>query len=92
MASVTRKAECEIVIENIITILKRTGDEWRKLEWDEYKTERLKDGHFSDIEQGYFNRVVEYTYSFESASLFCPNYKAVIAKALAESDAGNQNP
>ena len=51
-------AEHEIVAMNVMKILKRTGNEFRDLSFDEYKIERLKDGNFSGIEEGYFNEVI----------------------------------
>ena len=41
--SVTKNSEYETIALNIMVILKRTGDEFRELSFDEYKTERLKD-------------------------------------------------
>jgi len=53
--SVLQKSEAETIAANIMVILKRTGDEWRSLTWDEYKTERLKDGSFTEGEKVYFD-------------------------------------
>lgn len=83
MGSVLQKLEAEIVISNIITILSRTGDEWRKLTYDEYKQERLKDGNYSDGEEKYFNQVVDYTISPDTAKLFAPDWLAVAEKSQA---------
>lgn len=69
-SSVCGSSEHETIALNIITILKRTGDNWRKMNWDEYKAERLKDGHFTESEKKYFDDVVKYTTSAESARLF----------------------
>lgn len=41
--SVENNCESEVIALNIITILARTGDVWRKLTWSEYKQERLND-------------------------------------------------
>lgn len=57
------KMEPEMVAENIMLILKRTGDTFRKLTWEEYKAERvkdLKDGDMPesvDCERKYFDQV-----------------------------------
>ena len=72
MDSVARKSEAETVARNIMVILKRTGNEWRRLGWEEYKTERLEDGGFSESEWGYFDEVVGYCISPETAVLFSP--------------------
>ena len=73
--SVLGKAEAEQVAVNIMIILKRTGDTWRELSWDEYEKERMKDGHFSNAEQGYFNRVIGYC-SKEKAASFSQAWKS----------------
>lgn len=72
--SVLEKSEAETVARNIMTILKRTGDTWRELTWEEYKTERLKDGRFSEMEQGYYEQVIPYCKSADTANLFCKNW------------------
>lgn len=73
-SSVFYKSECETVAQSIIIILKRTGNEWRKMEYEEYKTERLKDGGFSEREKAYFDQVVGYTVSADTARLFSPQW------------------
>ena len=70
-SSVLQNEESEIIALNIITILKRTGDEWRSLEWVEYEAERKKDGGFSSNEAYYFDEVQSYTVSAKAASSFC---------------------
>lgn len=67
--------EHETIALNIIAILKRTGDQWRELSWDEYKVEREKDGNFSTEEKKYFDCVLEYTLSPEAAASFSPTWK-----------------
>lgn len=69
-----KKSENETIARNIMTILKRTGDKFRKLSWNEYKTERLKDGHFSESEKKYFDEVIEYCTTPEKARLFSKNW------------------
>lgn len=71
------KSEAETVAANIMVILKRTGDEWRELPWDEYKAERQKDGKFSEEERRYFDQVHEFTVSEQTARLFSPTWKNV---------------
>lgn len=80
MGSVLQKAEAETVAENIMTILKRTGNEFRKLTYDEYKAERMKDGNYSSGEEKYFNQVIDYTISPDTAKLFAPDWRAVAEK------------
>ena len=74
MGSVLQKSEAETVARNIMVILARTGDEWRTLTWEEYETERKKDANtgFSHIEKGYFNQVIPYCKSADTAVLFSP--------------------
>ncbi len=77
MGSVLQKAEAETVATNIMVILSRTGDEWRKLTYNEYKKEREKDGNYSSNEEKYFNNVSDYCTSPDTAKLFSPNWRAV---------------
>ena len=72
MGSVTRKSECEDIARNIMVILARTGDVFRKLPYEEYVSERKKDGNFSSIEKSYFDKVIDYCISEDSAKLFSP--------------------
>lgn len=44
MGSIFQKSESETVARNIMTILKRTGDVFRIIRWDEYKEERKQVG------------------------------------------------
>lgn len=80
MGSVAQKAEPEWVAQNIMKILARTGDTWRVLSWEEYMEERLKDsatdkgGGFSRYEQKYFDMVIDYCASPESANRFCKDW------------------
>lgn len=73
--NVAHKAENEMIAQNIMIILKRTGNEFRPLTWDEYKTERLKDKGFSDIEKGYFDAVIEWCKNSDTAQLFSKSWK-----------------
>ncbi len=70
MDSITQSSEAETIARNIMVILSRTGDSFRRLEWIEYQSERLKDGNFSDREKLYFNQVVAHCASEETAKLF----------------------
>ena len=74
MGSVLRKSEFETVAQNIMLILKRTGDVFRELTWEEYKEERLKDRNFSEREKQYFDGVIGYCNSADKAVLFCNNW------------------
>lgn len=69
-SSVLQNCECEQIACNIMVILKRTGDTFRPLSWDEYVSERKKDGHFTESEKGYFNQVINYCKSVDTANLF----------------------
>lgn len=77
-SSVLQNSESETVAGNIMCILKRTGNKFRELPWDEYKTERLKDGNFTDGEHCLFDKVIDYCKSPDTAKLFCPDWKEVI--------------
>lgn len=74
MGSVLQKSEAETVARNIMVILWRTGDEWRDLSIDEYKEERMKDGGWSAFEEHYFNDVLPYCKSPDTAALFCKGW------------------
>lgn len=80
MGSVIGKSEAETVARNIMVILSRTGDVFRPLSWDEYKTERMKDGNFSEKERRYFDQVIGYCKSADTAVLFCPGWAEVANK------------
>jgi hypothetical protein len=62
-----------------MVILWETGDQWRLLSWEEYKAARQRDGNFSDAERRYFDRVVRYCQSAETANQFCPNWAKQLA-------------
>lgn len=81
MGSVAKKSEAETVARNIMVILKRTGNKFRLLSWDEYKEHRLKDGHFNEVEKNYFDQVVKFCRSVETAELFSPVWAKVVADA-----------
>ncbi len=73
--SVMNKSEAETIAQNIMVILSRTGDEFRPLSWDEYKTERLKDDDFTEREKAYFDKVVPWCSSVELALQFSPTWR-----------------
>lgn len=75
--SVLRKTECEILAKNIMIILKRTGDNWRTITWEEYQEEREKDSNFSLTEKHYFDKVLPYTTSETAARSFSDAWKKV---------------
>lgn len=56
IASIAGNSETETVAANIMRILKRTGNTWRKLSWVEYVKERKteKSSTFTDGEQHHF--------------------------------------
>ena len=73
-ASKAQNAESEIIARNIMVILKRTGDQFRPLSWEEYSVERQKDGNFSELEKKYFDAVIPYCISADTAILFSPEW------------------
>lgn len=81
--SILQKSECEDVCRNIMLILSRTGDEWRKLSFEEYKKEREADFQRTKVrgdaffwkEKEFFDKVIGYTVSEDAARLFCNNWK-----------------
>ena len=75
MDSVFRKSEAETIAVNIMVILKRTGNAFRPLSYDEYKAERLKDGNYTDAEEYYFKQVIPYCKNADTAQLFCPKWR-----------------
>lgn len=75
--SVLKNTESERIAENIMIILKRTGNVFRLLTWDEYKAERLKDGNFTENEKPYFIRVMDYCLFPETAKLFSPKWMEI---------------
>jgi hypothetical protein len=72
--SAANNAESEVVARNIMVILGRTGDQFRQLTWEEYKSERIKDGNFTEREKQYFQVVVQHCASAENALRFCPHW------------------
>jgi len=74
MSSVFQKSEHETIARNIMTILGRTGDEFRLLTWDEYSTEREKDGNFTCGEKGFFDDVIDHCASAQTARLFSKDW------------------
>ncbi len=76
-SSIERKVEAETIAVNIMVILQRTGNIFRKLSWKEYKKERLKDGEFTESEHEYFDKVIDYCKSVDTAKLFSKVWKEV---------------
>lgn len=74
-SSVFGKSENETIALNIMRILKRTGNEFRELTWEEYKEERIKDGNFTEFEKKYFDENIPYCKSADTAKLFSPTWK-----------------
>lgn len=73
--SVKQKSEAETIARNIMVILARTGNKWRPLTWEEYRTERLKDKDFSDFEKRYFDEVVPFCANPDIAKQFSPAWR-----------------
>ena len=61
----------------LIGILENTGNEFRKLTWDEYMRWRQKDpeNDFLESELCYFDDVVQYFINADSVELFSPDWK-----------------
>ncbi len=75
--SIFHNTETEDIALNIMAILARTGDTFRNLGWDEYKAERQVDGHFTENERGYFDNVIGYCVSSDTAVRFSPMWAGV---------------
>lgn len=73
--STLQQAESEVIAKNVMLILKRTGDKFRDLPWEEYVTERKKDGNFTESEKQYFDKVISYCKSADTARLFSPGWE-----------------
>ena len=76
--SVFEKSEHETIALNIIRILERTGNAWRKLSYSEYEAERLKDSNYSKQEEIYFEQVLKYTENPTMAAKFSAEWKKVV--------------
>ena len=76
--SLFRSGNHEAIARNIVTILSRTGNEWRELTEVEYIRERIADaehdqgGGFNPEELIYFRAVAPYLTSEEKAREFSP--------------------
>ena len=68
--SVLQNSESEIIAQNIMIILWRTGNVFRSMDWEEYKNERLKDSNFSEKEKSVFVKVMPYCTTSEKAKSF----------------------
>ncbi len=93
--SVLQKSEAETVAKNIMRILHRTGNKWRTLSWEEYKSERQKDTEydifgFQDAEKIFFDQVVDYCKNPEKAIEFCSDWYFPVKRAPEWTTLGNQ--
>lgn len=73
--SVFHNMETEIVARNIMVILARTGDSFRRIEWGEYEAERMKDGSFTYGEASMFEKVRDYCVDENVAQSFSPAWR-----------------
>ena len=73
--SIFQHMETETVARNIMVILYRTGNTWRRLTWDEYQTEREKDGDVTGGEFNEFHAAINYCTSPEQAAVFSPEWR-----------------
>lgn len=82
--STLQNHESEVIAMNVMVILKRTGDTFRELTWDEYKTERLKDAAvFSEKEKPFFERVKHLAIGDKTAIIkFSPVWNDIYIKLL----------
>lgn len=84
-SSVFQKSEAEQIAINLMRILKRTGDKWRELKWEEYAEIRKADEakavsedpkyryNFSEwAEKPHFDQVSRFCVSEEAAKSFSP--------------------
>jgi len=78
--SVFQNNESEVVARNIMVILSRTGNEFRSMAWAEYRTERVKDRHFSEREKEFFDRVSPFCQSVAAAKRFSPAWAVAVAQ------------
>lgn len=75
--SVMQNCEYETIARNIMVMLSRCGNTWKPLTWEKYVFERIIDGaKESEIERErpYFDRVVGFCVSAESANAFAPGW------------------
>lgn len=72
--SVLESSECEFIALNVMRILNRTQGIFRPLNFEEYKFERLLDGKFSESEKYYFDKIISYCKSEDTAKLFSPEW------------------
>jgi hypothetical protein len=72
--SVFQNAEHEIVARNIMIIM---DDHWKELSWEQYKSIRKKDGWFCESERKYFDAVIKYCKSEDTARCFSPVWEKV---------------
>lgn len=75
--SVLQNYESELVGLNIMIILKRTGNRFRPLPWNEYKKEREKDGGSIPNEHSLFDDVIKYCKNADTARSFSPEWEKV---------------
>ena len=79
--SVYKNNECETVARNIMVILSRTGNTFRELSWEEYLSERIKDGggnthsNFAYSEDHYFSKVAKHCSTLSDVKRFSPAWK-----------------
>lgn len=68
--SITQSHKAETVARNIMVILARTGNVFRLLTWEEYKAQRIVDGHFTERECEFFEKVSRFCVTEETVRLF----------------------
>ena len=73
-----------MVAQNIMQILSSLGDDWQPLSWEQYAAERAKDGKYYDYEKGYFDAVIPYCESADTAATLFPVWAQAAEAAKAE--------
>jgi hypothetical protein len=76
-SSIFGECNCEVIAQNIMVILKRTGNAFRLLTWKEYSKERKQDGNFNTREERFFNKVVESCSTEAGARKFSKEWREV---------------
>lgn len=75
-SSVKQNSECEQIAKNIMVVLKRTGDTFRPLTWEEYKSDiETRERTVPDSEKAYFDNVIDFCKSADTAQLFSESWK-----------------
>jgi len=83
-SSVLHKNEYEVIAQNIMKILSRTGNAWRTLSLAEYIEERGKDSKVDETERIRFVSVSSWCVSEEQARLFSNSWLKISSRIKRE--------